>query len=180
MANTVLAGLAMPGGELVAGMGGYVSVGEGACDIANLGNSAATIFVSRWIGRFIYRESEVTMSGNFGGVARRRVGYDWMARIEVAYDVSNPPDIVLNNRASVGLLLLCGDPTAYKADNLVKRYALPSGLLSNVETINDGSATDVVRQTAEVKGNSVFFLLPNEQQEYTAYITALQNRGWLG
>ena len=179
MANQILAGLAMPGGELVAGMGGYVVVGEGACDIANLSAETTRLDVGRWSGRFIYREVEVTHSGCFGGVARRRVGYDWLARIEVSYDVTAPPDIVLNNVASVGLILNLGDPEAYQT-SLVKRYALPSGLLSEVETVDDARAVDIVRQTATVKGNSVFFLLPNENAVYAAYIAALQNRGWLG
>jgi len=190
MANTILTGAALPGGELVAGMGGYVVVSEGACDIVNRVGPAVTrvsfnrplaypIDVTRWMGRFSYLDANVTHSGTFGAVTRRRVGYDWIARIEVAYDVANPPEILLNNLASCGLILNLGDPAVYQDASLVKRYALPSGLLSEVETVNDGSATDVVRQTATVKGNSVFFLLPNKLSYYNDYIAALNARGWL-
>ena len=189
-ANSILVGTALPGGELVAGMGGYVVVADGACDIVDIVGAAVTrtqfsapyatpIDVTRWVGRFSYLDTDVTHSGCLGGKARRRVGYDWIARIEVAYDVANPPEIVLNNKASVGMILNLGDPAVYKSEAVVKRYALPSGLLSEVETINDGSATDIVRQTATVKGNSVFFLLPNELDDYNYYIEQLKARGWL-
>jgi len=190
MANTILVGTALPGGQLVAGMGGYVVVSEGACNIVNRTGPAVTrtafnqplaypLDVSRWVGRFSYLDADVTHSGCFGAKTRRRVGYDWIARIEVTYDVANPPEILLNNQASCGLILNLGDPAVYQSAALVKRYALPSGLLSEVETLNDGTATDVVRQTATVKGNSVFFLLPNELADYNAYIKKLSDRGWL-
>jgi len=75
--------------------------------------------------------------------------------------------------------LMVGDPAVYLNPALVKKYALPSGLLSDVEIINDGTATDVVRQTAMVKGNSVFFLLPNELAEYNSYIAAMKKKKWM-
>lgn len=189
-ANTILTGTALPGGELVAGMGGYVVVSEGACDIVNRVGNAVTrtqfsaplaypLDVGRWIGRFSYLDADVTHSGCFGAKTRRRVGYDWIARIEVVYDVTNPPEILLNNHASVGLILNLGDPAVYQNSSLVKRYAMPSGLLSEVETVNDGTATDEIRQTATVKGNSVFFLLPNELTDYNTYIARLNARNWL-
>jgi hypothetical protein len=189
---TMLNGVVMFGGEIVSGTGGYIMVAPTPCDVEGFIYYTRRLDVCRWIGRFTYRDAEVTHSGLSGGQDFRRIGYNWVVRIEVAYDVTNPPETVLSNKTGVGLILCLGDPAQYKHlpkgqsdpdgqpdPAFVKRYALPSALLSEVETINDARATDVVRQTALLKGTSPFFLLPNEKVDYDAYIKTMEDQGWI-
>jgi hypothetical protein len=176
--------LKMPGGDLVAGFGGKIVVQQQGQFVNQSGTTTTgttgpvTLDVGLWEMMAIFRSTEVTHSGCAGSVTRRRVAYDYVFRCEIVYDRKNPPKTLLQNGAGIGLEFYLGDPTQYEAGQNQK-YASPSALLENCQTVTNSTGTDVVRIEVTGRANSHAFLLPDEQTQYTEYIAYLQNRGWL-
>jgi len=178
---------ALPGGNLVQGMGGFVVAAAGPVDVSDWSAAANGSYstngrrldVSRWMVQRIRRETEVTHSGCMGAITRRSVAFDYLFRCEIAYDVDNPPDVLLGNTSMVGLCFLLGDPSAYTDADSVKRYCSPAGMLLDAQTVTDSTGTDVVRQIVTGKGSSLMFLLPDEATAYATYLAALQQKGWM-
>lgn len=169
----------IPGGSLISGMGGWVQ--KNTVGLSPEIASAGRLDVSRWIGKRIYRTVEATHSGCYGRIARRRTALDFMAFFEVVFDATNPPEWMLEANASVSVQLRFGDAIAYVGTGIEqKRYVAPSVLLADVQTTDDSTGTDVVRQVCQIQSNSGVFLLPEEQSDYTQYLAYLASRSWVG
>lgn len=176
----ILAGTPLPGGELIAGQGGYLYVCQGAVDPLTASQSISKrLDVSQWVGQGIYRDVECTHSGSAGAIHRRRVALDYQINLEICYDVSNPPEYLLGNSATVGFQLFIGDPAVYTNASVVKRYVSPSAFLTVGQTIVPSKGTDIVRYICSLKGNSLMFLLPEGLALYQAYLVSLRNKGWM-
>lgn len=163
---------------MIAGMGGSIWVTDGPKDPESMdAASGRTLDVTQWVGQRIGIEVECPHSGSLGAITRRRVAYDYSIQLEVAYDVSNPPEYLLSTVTSVAFQLLVGDPSTYVSADMVQRYVSPSGLLTVAQTIVPSKGTDVVRQLCTIKGNSLMFLLPDERVMYNIYIGLLRTNG---
>lgn len=146
---------------------------------------ATGLDVSHWALNRLYRNEEVTHSGSFGAILRRRVGLDYQFRANVPWMIDNPPDVLLESGNSVSLCLWFGAALSYPNEpgilsnvgrspiNKRRCYFSPSALLDRAVTITDSTGTKIIRQEVEGSGNSLVFLLPDESVLARMYLQYL-------
>ena len=173
----------IPPGNVLSGVGGCVYVASFGQQFTQ--QNSTKIDIANWVVEQIPRNAECTHSGTWGAISRRRVAWDWRARIVVPLDMKNIPEYLLEDDGSVALRLNIGDPTldpgttssGHSGDEQ-HYYFAPSGYLEGVRTILDAEGKDVIRQEAIVVGNSIMCILPDDNAFFTSYLNYLRGRGW--
>jgi hypothetical protein len=174
----------IPGGFLIAGIGGFVNVqgvvGPNGSYVP--GAVPVRLHVGRWAVNRIYRNEEVTHSGSYGAILRRRVGLDYQFRAEIPFDLRTPPDMLLESGNSVALTFWMGASESYPTDraeynvasaiSVMKRrcYWTPSALLDVATPVCDSTGTRIIRYDVQGSGNSLMFMLPDEIDQARAYL----------
>ena len=170
-----------PGGLIPSGIGGGIYVGT----LGDTSKDNADYFdVAGWTLQSIYHNAECTHSGTWGAISRRLVAYDFRFTASVPFDYNEkPPEQLLNDGQSVGIRFDIGDvtqdPLLSQQNGLVQRYYFaPSCLIEEARPVLDATGRDVVREIVTGVGNSIIFLLPDENDAWNAYKGYLQGRGW--
>jgi hypothetical protein len=178
----------MIGGDILSGVGGYISVWQPALK-ANAPATAGTLMdVSDWQVKEMFVNAECTTTGCLGALNYRRiaVGYKFWCRIP--FDLQAPnPKVYLRNQDSVAIRFNVGNPSIealqgrYTVANWQYYYS-PAALAEEVTVISN-AARDVVRQEVMGVGTSFLFLCggiaANDQSQLlTTYLQQVAARGW--
>ena len=191
----------MPAGGLIcSGVGGCAVAGNVGTDLSGAGwtesgwqsngvNSNDNMFldVARWELDPIYVWAECPHSGTWGAMSRRLVIMDFRFSLAIPYDYDNAPDLILfpntsySGAETISLRLNLADvkqEPLLKANNAEQQYYLaPSACIERTPLVLN-AAGDVIRQQITGAGNGLLFHMPFEEDDYKAYMTYMQSRGW--
>lgn len=153
--------------------------------------SAKIIDVQRWQYRVRYNEKRLSMSGLLGCPTSRRSAAMYDYRLEMLWDPTNPPEVLLRPRMGFSLYLLLGaqpnitidgkaaltgGETTYDSANLPpKQWFTPLACAEEITPILDAKGKKLIGQTVVGSAHTHSFLLPDDSDQMTAYINYLNS-----
>ena len=159
----------MPGGQLIAGIGGYLNI------ISPFNGNMTRLDAASWQIRRRRKMFRRGHSGSVGGAILSRItALDWTASLKIWWDIGNPPEDLLMSDWGCGIQFGMGSFAAWQAYGIAQQgfYLAPSALLSSfdVDDSSEGNDDDIVTATAEVVGNALLFYLPDQLAQYNAWL----------
>lgn len=178
----------MIGGDILTGVGGYLSIWQPGNKASAPSNNGLRLDVSDWQVKELFVNAECTTTGCLGALNYRRVAVGYKFWCRLPFDLQAPsPKVYLRNQDSVALRFNIGNPSIealqgrYTAANWSYYYS-PAALAEEVSTISN-AAKDVIRQEVIGVGTSYLFLCGgatgNDQSQLLQdYLNSVAARGW--
>lgn len=189
--------MAMPGGELLFGQGGYLDIRH----YTSLGGTSAGptlsdeeyLDVAYWQVFRTLITKENAYSGSYGAITRRIVAEDWYAKCVIWYDLENPGVSLLRKGNSVNLTFWMDWGDNYYPDisdiihpnEIIQapaevynpRLKSPDCLVHGVQTLHSSEGENVVIQEILIEGNSLLFELAklDDERLYNSYLESLSS-----
>ena len=193
----------IPGGKIIGGMGGRIYVGTMGRDPSFFSGQDATTEIStvedgggdpgfldveQWTISRQWINAECTHSGTYGAITRRNVAFDWHFQASLPADQANMPDRLFGplnmdeaEFINLSVAFFLGDVVineeAKSMDMEQKFYYAPMCIIRSIQPVLS-AARDVIRYQITGEGNSRLWLIPDEQEDCTRYISYLKTRGW--
>ncbi|MFA5037681.1 MAG: hypothetical protein WC479_10960 [Candidatus Izemoplasmatales bacterium] len=178
----------MIGGDIITGVGGYISIWQPNQKASAPGTNGTRMDVSDWQVKELFVNAECTTTGCLGALNYRRVAVGFKFWCRLPFDLNQPnPKVFLKNQDSIALRFNIGNPDIETLNGRYTQanwsyYYSPAALAEEVSTISN-AAKDVIRQEVIGVGTSFLFLCGgatgnDESQLLQTYLQAVASRGW--
>jgi hypothetical protein len=162
----------LPGGMILSGFGGNIAFNK------RDGTGFYRVDVAGWELENIHINKECPHSGSVGAISRRRTGLDWKCKANIWFTAGNSIERYLRSGWGFETILYLSSHDAWLGYGVTESYYYsPSALLDTIRTIDNSDGKDIIRQEITFSGNSLLFLLPEEQTAWDNYYSILSEMG---